>query len=434
MEMLLTNERLAEVAGGLAALSCGDDDVELIERIRVLEVLKNAASAAQARAAVALRRLREDEQRAAGRRTVRTAGSVAAEVALARRESPHRGRMLAGLAWILERELPHTMALFEAGEISEYRALLVCRETACLSRPDRARVDALLAAELPGLSDRQLVARAKQAAYQLDPHSVVERAARAEADRRVTIRPAPDAMALVSALLPVAQGVAVYAALCKEADRARASGDPRGRNQLMADTLVCRATGQTSADAVAVEIQLVMTDEALLGGAEVPARLVGHGPIPAGVARALAGAASKAGRASLRRLYVRPRDGRLVAMESKQRTFPAGLRQFLTARDELCRTPWCGAPIRHADHVVPAHAGGRTAASNGQGLCEQCNQVKEYPGWRARPGPDGSVALTSPSGSVHITSPPPLVPPDPMRKPMADLFFPTSRLDVCIAA
>ena len=432
--MVLTDEGLAKVAGGLGVLGDGAGDVGLIERIRVLEVLKNAASAAQARAAVALRKLREEEQRALGRPTVKTVGSVAAEVALARRESPHRGRMLVGLASILDRELPHTMELFAAGEISEYRALLVCRETACLSRLDRVRVDGLLAGDLPGLSDREVVVRARQAAYQLDPGSVVERANRAAEDRRVTIRPAPDAMALVSALLPVAQGVAVYAALCQEADRARASGDARGRGQLMADTLVCRTTGQASADAVAVEIQLVMIDEALLGDADVPARLVGHGPVPAGVARLLASTAAKAGRAALRRLYVRPGDGRLLAMESRRRTFPSGLRQFLTIRDEVCRTPWCGAPIRHTDHVLPVAAGGPTSVTNGQGLCEQCNQVKEHPGWRARPGPGDSVVLTTPSGSVHITSPPPVIPPDPVRRPQVDLFHAHRRLQVRLAA
>lgn len=430
VEMRLSNELLAEVAGGLVVLGDGASDVEFIERIRVLEVLKNAASAAQARAAVALRKLREDEQRAAGRPTAKTACSVAAEVALARRESQHRGRMLTGLAWMLDRELPHTMALFTSGEISEYRALLMVRETACLSRLDRGRVDDALARELPGLSDREIVARAKQAAYQLDPHSVVERASRAAEERRVTIRPAPDTMTLISALLPVAQGVALYAALTQEADRARTAGDSRSRGQVMADTLVCRATGQVIADAVGVEIQLVMSDDTLLGGADLPARLVGHGPIPAGVARRLVECASEEGRAAIRRLYARPNGGRLVAMESRRRTFPAGLRQFLTVRDEVCRTPWCGAPIRHADHVVPVSAGGPTSAANGQGLCERCNQVKEHPGWRARPGPGDTVVVDAPSGRQYASRPPPLFEARPGRSIVVDHFFPRQRISL----
>lgn len=115
-----------------------------------------------------------------------------------------------------------------------------------------------------------------------------------------------------------------------------------------------------------------------------------------------------------------------MAMESRQRTFPDGLRQFIATRDELRRTPWCGAPIRHADHAVPASIGGETSASNGQGLCEQCNQVKEHPGWRARPDPDGTVVLTTPSGAEFSSLPPPL-PTAVARSPVVlDFFYPRS--------
>lgn len=216
--------------------------------------------------------------------------------------------------------------------------------------------------------------------------------------------------------------------------RLRAGGDPRGRGQAMADTLVCRATGQSTADAVGVEIQLVMTDETLLGSGDGPARIVGHGPIPAGIARRLARCASESDRAWVRRLYVRPDNGRLVAMESKRRTFRSGLRQFIAIRDEVCRTPWCGAPIRHADHVVPVHAGGLTSAANGQGLCEQCNQVKEGPGWQARPSPDGMVITTTPSGERFASRPPPVVPPDRALSPPVDFSHAEARLHVRLAA
>ncbi|MDP9692641.1 UNVERIFIED_ORG: hypothetical protein J2X79_000170 [Arthrobacter globiformis] len=39
-------------------------------------------------------------------------------------------------------------------------------------------------------------------------------------------------------MLPVQQGVSVLAALTRQADSLRAGGDPRSRNQGMADTLV----------------------------------------------------------------------------------------------------------------------------------------------------------------------------------------------------
>ena len=50
-------------------------------------------------------------------------------------------------------------------------------------------------------------------------------------------------MTYLTGLLPVAQGVAVHAALTRAADTLRATGDPRTRGQIMADTLVARVTG-----------------------------------------------------------------------------------------------------------------------------------------------------------------------------------------------
>ena len=82
------------------------------------------------------------------------------------------------------------------------------------------------------------------------------------------------------------------------------------------------------------------------------------------------------------------------------RTFPAGLAKFLVLRDQTCRTPWCDAPVRHRDHVVPVEEGGATSAGNGQGLCEACNHAKQAHGWLARPGPPGTPALSP--GEDHL--------------------------------
>jgi hypothetical protein len=106
-------------------------------------------------------------------------------------------------------------------------------------------------------------------------------------------------------------------------------------------------------------------------------------------------------------------------MDSRRRLFDTGLRRFLITRDGTCRTPWCDAPIRHADHIHPHADGGPTTDTNGQGLCVRCNLVKEHPGWRARvtdPGPTtGStrphtVQITTPTGHTHTTTAPPLLP------------------------
>ncbi len=98
-----------------------------------------------------------------------------------------------------------------------------------------------------------------------------------------------------------------------------------------------------------------------------------------------------------------PGTGSLVAMESRRRRFDGALRRFVGLRDQRCRTPWCDAPLRHVDHVVPAHAGGSTSAANAQGLCVTCNQAKELSGWRARPGPDGTVETRTPTGHRYVS-------------------------------
>ena len=117
----------------------------------------------------------------------------------------------------------------------------MARETACLSREDRAAVDASVAADtelLESLGVRELVAECQQAAYRLDAASFVTRRRQAEADRHVSLRPAPDCMTWLTALLPVKEGVAAYAALTRTAASARADGDPRSKGQVMADELV----------------------------------------------------------------------------------------------------------------------------------------------------------------------------------------------------
>ena len=328
------------------------------------------------------------------------------------------------------------MATLSDGRLSEWRATILVRETACLSVEHRAQVDRELlahpvdAARVEVLGDRGLAAEARRIAYRLDPHAALRRARKAESERGVTVRPAPDTMAYLTGLLPVAQGVATYAALSKEADAARASGDPRTRGQVMADTLVERVTGQSCATATPVEVQLVMTDRALLCGDQEPATIPGYGPVPAEWARDLVrdatiacppeprttspgvAAVVAAAEVWLRRLYTHPGTGQLVAMDSRARRFPDALRHLLVTRDQTCRTPWCDAPVRHADHAVDHADGGATDADNGQGLCEACNYAKTAPGWRARPSPGNApgeheVITTTPTGHSYPSRPPP---------------------------
>jgi hypothetical protein len=391
-------------------------EAALIERIAELERLKAAAAAGQARAAAAFAAARRAREQAEGVPAARRGRGVAGEIALARRDSPARGSRHLGFANALVHEMPHTLAALEAGVLSEWRATLLVRESACLDIEDRATLDAELCAEVSGLDgvgDARLAAEAKAIAYRLDPHAVVERAAKAETERTVTIRPAPDTMTYLSALLPVAAGVSVYAALRRAADT---SVDGRCRGQVMADTLIERVTGRAAETATPVAVNLVLSDQTLLAGGTSPAVVTDYGPIPAAVARRLieAAMADPNSRASLRRLYAHPKTGALVAMESRSRLFPKALARFLDLRDQRCRTPYCDAPIRHHDHATAHARGGGTTTDNGLGTCAACNYTKEAAGWHVETGTDHAgrhtADYTTPTGAIHRSTAPPVVP------------------------
>lgn len=400
---------VADMRALIAALTQprpGVDDYTRVDRIRALEELKSAAAAAQARETAAFAASQRAEQQAAGVAAQRVGRGIAAQVGLARRVSPFHAARYVGWATILTSELPGTFAALPGGRVGEWRAMIVARETGWLSREHRAQVDRELAPRLEQLGDRRVEAEAKKLAYRLDPHGHLDRIRGAESDRRVTLRPAPDMMARLTALLPVAQGVAAYAALTRAADTDAAAGrDGRGRGQVMADTLVERVTGQAAAPDVPVEIHLVMTAESLLGGSNEPAHLDGYGPLPAATARHLVHGPAESTPRWIRRLFTQPGTGELVAMETRRRCFTAGQRRFLRLRDQQCRTPWCAAPIRHTDHITPVAQGGRTEIGNGQGYCQACNHAKQALRWTAHPDGPETVTIT-PTGHHYRSRPP----------------------------
>lgn len=390
------------------------DEAALRDRIAELERLKCAAAAGQARATVALESARHAAEAATRVPITRRGRGLGSEIGLARMDSPANGRQHLSDARILVHDLPHTLAALECGVLTEARARLIVREAACLSPTDRHRLDHQLCADhtnLIGLGDTRIRNDAKTIAYQLDPVAVIDRATRAPEGRNVTFRPAPDAMAFVTALLPATDAASVQSALIDAADRC---ADGRNRGQAMADTLVARVTGRDVTQPVPVAVDLVLSDDTLFAGGTQPALLQGHGPIPAATARHMIGDAltHDDSWATLRRLYAAPDTGALVAMESRSRRFPKGLARFIATRDQTCRTPYCDARIRHIDHAEPHHRNGPTSAANGQGLCEHCNYAKEAPGWRVVAAVDEFGRHTTdhitPTGATYRSTAPPL--------------------------
>ncbi|MDQ6715751.1 MAG: 13E12 repeat family protein [Actinomycetota bacterium] len=243
-----TTAALEALVSTLSRVDADVSDAERIDQLGLLEQVKSACAAAQARITVDFADSQEDvaaawNERAreaadgddfegwrtareqARRATVETAEAaeawtrpgrrcrrpdqavgVAGQVALARRESPSQGSRHVTTALALVRQMPRTLAALESGVLSEWRAAVIVRETAVLTAEQRTAADDELAStigdELGMLGDRELARRVQAIAYRIDAASVVARSRAAEKDRRVTIRPAPDTMAYVTALLP----------------------------------------------------------------------------------------------------------------------------------------------------------------------------------------------------------------------------------------
>ena len=383
---------LHALADLLATLTPVTPASDLLGQLEALERITSAAAAAKVVVTACFADTADSEDvPARGRRTPPRAMSIGAEVALATLASPYAGEQRVLLSKRLRDDLPLTLAALARGELTEDRAFAVAREVAHLTPEQRSRVDADLAPRLAGLGDVRLRQAVRRSCLTLAAEAETRRHARARAERRVTSRRLDDGTGQLTATLPLEVLAAVRTALDTAAATARAEGDQRTSGQVRADTLAARITGvETVTHAVPVRVNLVIGVESLLGEGTEPGLVQGEGFLPAALCTAWVRRASDAAKATLRRLFTSAGDRALVAMESTTRRFDGLLGELLDLRDGgTCRTTGCNAPIRHHDHVTPASADGPTAASNGQGLCERCNYVKESPGWAswvAEPG------------------------------------------------
>ncbi|MCF7549603.1 HNH endonuclease signature motif containing protein [Pseudonocardia sp. WMMC193] len=322
---------------------------------------------------------------------------VAAQVGLACRVGPGEGRRRVRMARDLHAGLGRVREAFVAGELGERKVAAIVRATGHLDERERAAVDAELARRgWEGLGERRLGDLARRIAGRVAPEKALERVRQARRGRFVSVRPVGDGMADLRVRLPVEQAVGCYAALDKAVRQVFVASEPvtRTRGQIMADTVVERVTGRARAGEVDVEVQVLVPVESLLEpGAPLLGEVPGYGPLPPEVL------AHGEGRRSWRRLFTR--EGVVVGVESRRRVFTGVVAEVIRARDGgVCAEPYCDAPIRHLDHIVPHSRGGPTSAANGRGTCEFHNLVKENDGWAVRR--EGMVlTTTTPTGHEY---------------------------------
>lgn len=414
----LTSDEVLRFVARLQASDVVVDAAAGIDLISALETVKCASVAAQAVVTDAVATAISNERKERGKPKAQWRNGIASQIGLARRESPNRGGTHLGLARALVHEMPHTLARLKAGELNEWRAMILARETACLTVDDRRTIDERLCADpatLAGAGDRTIEGRARALANELDAASQVKRRAKAYAARRTSTRPAPESMGFFTVLTSMEKMVCMWATLRRDADTIiNSGGDTRTRDQIMADLVFERITGASAAQGPPVTVDVVIADSALLAGGDTSAYMHGYGDIPSDVARQLIrDTLDSETHVALRRLYAHPTSGALTAVESTSRAFPTALGRLIDLRDRTCRTPWCDAPIRHHDHIRPHSGGGRTSAENGAGLCAACNYAKEGDGWTAEARRDKRGArhrytLISPTGHTYDSSAPPM--------------------------
>jgi len=306
-------------------------------------------------------------------------------------------------------ELPRTLALLTAGEITERHAQLIAETAWRLDAELVGRFDSQVTERAADQTLSQLRQTASRAELALDPATAQQRHTRAVADRRVGFQPAADGMAELPVLLGAAEGQLIFTRLTAAATLLPA-GDVRTMDQKRADLLVDAVLSGLPQDALPElqgrrpAIQVVVAADTLLGLDDEPGYLAGYGPITAETARRLA--ADESG--SWRRLLTDPDTGQLLDLGADRYRPSQRLRDFVSARDGVCAFPTCNQPGYRCEyeHITPFRQGGRTCRCNAALACRRHNLCKIGTGWRYRRNGDGSFTWTDDTGH-HRTGHPP---------------------------
>lgn len=372
------------------------------------------------------------------------------EIAAALRVAPATAQMKLDAARMLANHLPATAEALASGEISPAHATVIARETERAVRaglnPDSIReIESRAVAHAELHTPGQVANKVKALIAKISPEEFEEAVEAAVEQRKVDFYPESDGMTTVVALLPAADALALRNVLdamaqmglqnekaeSKEtssgsindsenfaesnlSERPSMAGSSRIRvtrkdfaksmDNRRADALADIAS-KALADLAAyykpqrkaVTVNITMDLPTALGLAENPAMLSDYGPIPGSIARELAADGK------WRRFVVDPVSGALLDYGRETYEPPQVLREFLLARDRICRFPGCRRPghLTDIDHSQSWENGGETNPSNLGLLCRRHHRMKTHGGWRLESHADGSCTWTSPQGKIH---------------------------------
>ena len=335
-----------------------------------------------------------------------TQAAMQAEIALAAGISATAAGSLAEDAWLLARQNPATLAGLAAGDLQPWAARAIATATAGIAEDDlRLLADAIIAEEAAEVVPGKVRGLAHRRVAEVDPDAA---ARNAEAERKeqhvVSFPGAADGTAYLQAYLEAEKATACQEALRSEARSRKAAGDTRRSGQIMCEVLFERLTGAATVTDVTTHVSVLLSDRTLLGLDNQPGQLLGHGPIPADIARSLATHHN----AWLRRFLTDPIDGTMMVADTKRRRYQGPQRDIGTVRDQYCRGINCAQPISIWDHINPYADGGPTSLPNGQGLSGGCSASRDHPLMEVHRDPlSGVVTWTTPTGRSWRSLPPP---------------------------
>ncbi|WP_026819086.1 HNH endonuclease [Arthrobacter castelli] len=303
--------------------------------------------------------------------------------------------------------MPHTYAALGEGTIDMARANKMMLHLPPLHGDEPAQYERQLLDIAAGLSPAQLEKQAMRVANEIHPVSAEERHESAAQDRTISFAPMPDAMVEMYAYLPAAEATAIEALLEQTARSLQGPAETRTLAQLKTDVFTDLALGGHTADAanagkVNTEVLITIPALTLMGHTDQPGDLEGYGPIPADIARQLAGDSN-----SWYRVLTDPWKGSVLAHGRKHKKPPKDLKRLLRARDGRCRFPGCnrrpaGCDI---DHTTAREHGGRTDHDNLCHLCPLHHKAKHEGDWRVKQLDGGIMRWTAPTGHVYDTAP-----------------------------
>ncbi len=310
-------------------------DAELIDSVVGFDRVASWAGARQASllAEFARRRPSGDSPPSRSDVAARYSGFAPDEIALALHLSRTSATARLVMAQTLVADLPATLAAWEAGTIDVLKARAIAEAAYLLTPRLRGALEARVLSRAGTQTLSRLRAGLARAVLVIDPEGAAERFQRRRDDRRVVLSPEGDAMASLWALLSAPDATAAYQRLCRLA-RDLGADDPRGMDARRADLLTDLLTGRrcaatttpldhpdhpegcdctpTTADPTTADpdgatrnghdcastrsaagpgkplISVIVPITTLMGLDEQPGELVGHGPIPAPLAREIA--------------------------------------------------------------------------------------------------------------------------------------------------